>query len=244
MSIRTHTYYITGGFVMGVVVLLLAQYFTNSNVRELISGNESLLQEYKLSNELVRLQKDVLLLDDKIKTAVSVRDSSKRADFEKAIAKIQHDNRLIDQVSDTLISKAFIAEMDALIGTKIGLSRQLVDSFYTTSNPAIENVTLDTKAIRLTDEIIKLTYKIDTSGRAALTEKVKLVDNSGKKVLSWNLYIILVVLILLTAVFLYIVNRMKRQADLIGQLNTSEKKLKEAALIKENFLAIMKFGLL
>ncbi|HEV7381638.1 MAG TPA: response regulator [Dyadobacter sp.] len=239
MRIRTLIYYITTGFVTGVVMLLLAQYITSSNVRELISGNESLLQEYRLSNELVRIQKDLLLLDNKIKAAVTTRDTGKVQEFEAAIDKIRQDNQLIDKVSDSLISEAYISELHVLIGTKIDFSRQLVDSFYTAPKPAVDNAVSDYKAIRLTEDITRLTHKIDTSGRIALAEKVKSVDKSGQRVLRWNLYIIVLVLILLIAVFLIIINRMKKQAELIGQLNTSERKLKEAALIKENFLANM-----
>ncbi len=217
----------------------MLQYITSTNVRELISGNENLLNEYKVNNELVGLQKDLLLLDNKIKSAVTTGDSSKIKDFETGIAKIRDDVNVLEATADSNSSGKYINELHFLISRKIDLSRQMVDSLYKTGIPAVESRIATHEAIKLSEVITNLTHKIDTSGRIALAQKIKSVDKSGQRVLNWNLYIIILVLILLTAVFLIIVSRMKKQAELISQLNTSEKKLKEAALIKENFLANM-----
>lgn len=84
-----------------------------------------------------------------------------------------------------------------------------------------------------------LSHQADSISRATLARKMDAVDQSGQRVLRWNLYVIVGVLALLTAVFAIIIGRMKKQAELIGQLNISERKLKEAVLVKENFLANM-----
>ncbi|OJV14688.1 MAG: hypothetical protein BGO21_18470 [Dyadobacter sp. 50-39] len=84
-----------------------------------------------------------------------------------------------------------------------------------------------------------LSHQADSTSRAALAIKMNAVDLSGQRVLRWNLYVTVVVFVLLIAVFAIIVSRMKKQAELITQLNTSERKLKEAVLVKEHFLANM-----
>jgi signal transduction histidine kinase/CheY-like chemotaxis protein len=239
MRIRTLIYYITAGFVLGAITLMIVQYITSANVRELISGNESLLQEYKVSNELVSLQKDLLLFDNKIKSAITTGDSGKIREFELGAAKLRQDARVLEQTADSVTSFVYMNELRELVGRKIDYSRHLVDSFYRQGKPATESLIADHRAIRLSEEITRLTHKIDTSGRIALAQKVKAVDRSGQLVLDWNLNVMVFVLFLLTVVFLIIVGRMKKQAELIGQLNTSERKLKQAALVKENFLANM-----
>jgi signal transduction histidine kinase/CheY-like chemotaxis protein len=135
MRVRTLVIYITIGFIAAALALVAVQYMTRRNLEELITANENLLDEYRMSN---------------------------------------------------------------------GLSHQA-----------------------------------DSTSRAVLARKMDIVDQSGQRVLRWNLYVTIGVLALLTAVFAIIIGRMKKQAELIGQLNTSERKLKEAALIKENFLANM-----
>lgn len=239
MRIRTLIFYISAGFIAGIIMLLLAQYFTAGNVRELISGNESLLAEYRLSNELVRLQKDLLVLDNKTKAAVATPDSNKVSEFEKAVDKVREDNHGLDNASDSVASRAYMNQLRSLVNTKIELSRELVGSLQVSPQAASQQALSEYKAISLTDQITRLTHQIDTSGRTALAAKVKLVDQSGQRVLRWNIFLTILVLVLLIAVFLIIISRMKKQAKLIGQLNTSERKLKEAALIKENFLANM-----
>lgn len=217
----------------------MVQYITSANVKELISGNENLLNEYKINSELVGLQKDLLLLDNKIKTAATTGDSSKIRDFELGIIKIKEDINALEATANSNTSLEYMAELHRLVGQKIVLSQHMVDSLYRAGIPAVESRIATHQAIKLSEVITDLTHKIDTSGRIALAQKIKTVDKSGQRVLDWNLYIINLVLFLLTAVFLIIVSRMKKQAELISQLNTSEKKLKEAALIKENFLANM-----
>ena len=135
MRVRTLVIYITIGFVAAVLALVAVEYMTRRNLEELITANENLLDEYRISS---------------------------------------------------------------------GLSHQA-----------------------------------DSTSRAALALKMNVVDQSGERALRWNLYVIVGVLALLTAVFAIIIGRMKKQAELIGQLNTSERKLKEAVLVKENFLANM-----
>jgi signal transduction histidine kinase/CheY-like chemotaxis protein len=84
-----------------------------------------------------------------------------------------------------------------------------------------------------------LSHQADSTSRAVLARKMDVVDQSGQRVLRWNLYVSALVFVLLTAVFAIIIGRMKKQAELIRQLNISERKLKEAVLVKENFLANM-----
>ncbi|GGM94323.1 hypothetical protein GCM10010967_29450 [Dyadobacter beijingensis] len=135
MRVRTLVIYITIGFAAAVLALIAVQYITRRNLEELITANESLLDEYRMSS---------------------------------------------------------------------GLS-----------------------------------HRADSTSRAVLARKMDVVDQSGQRVLRWNLYVMAGVLVLLVAVFAIIIGRMKKQAELIGQLNISEKKLKEAVLVKENFLANM-----
>lgn len=52
MRVRTLVIYITTGFVAAVLALVAVQYMTRRNLEELISANESLLDEYRTSSGL------------------------------------------------------------------------------------------------------------------------------------------------------------------------------------------------
>lgn len=238
MRIRTLVYYITTGFALGIILLVAVQYTTSSHLRQLISGNESVLDEYKVTNNLVVLQNDLLLLDNRIKTAIITGDSTKIRDFESAVKKIKNDIKVIGQSGSSNAAAGDILKLRSLVRQKIDFSHQFVDTFHQTGKPASDHLTTN-KINHLSEQITALTHKIDTSGRAKLAEKIKSVDQSGQDVLQWNFFISLLVLVLLSAVFFIVINRMRKQAELIDLLNTSEKKLRQAALVKENFLANM-----
>lgn len=239
MRVRTLVIYITIGFVVAVLALIGAQYIMRGNVTELIRGNENLLNEYRLSNGLVGLQKDLLLMDNHMRSAISTGDSVKLTEFEKDASKIRQDLDALQRKGTPAASLQYLPELDSLVDRKVEYSHELIDSFYRAGKPVPEHLIAGSRAIRLSELITRHTHRIDTSGRIALAERVKSVDQSGKRVLHWNLYVIVLVLVVLTAVFVIIISRMKKQAELIGQLNTSEKKLKQAVLVKENFLANM-----
>ena len=239
MKTRNLPAYMIGGFILGTLILVIIQYVTTNNVKTLISGNEKLLQEFVINNELTDLQKDLLVLDNTLKNAVISGDSNKILDFELRFFKIQDDIRKLKNVNGTDNTRQMLVGLESLVNQKLQFSRQVADSLQKVDKKAAEKLIARHQGKLLSDSITSLTQKIDTSGQIRLSQTLKSIDQSGDKVLTWNYYIIGVVLLLFATVFWIIITRMKKQDDLINQLNTSETKLKEAALIKENFLANM-----
>jgi signal transduction histidine kinase/CheY-like chemotaxis protein len=239
MRVRTLVIYISIGFAAAVLALIGAQYIMRGNVRDLINGNENLLNEYRLTNGLIGLQKDILTLDNSLEAAITTGDSGQMRAFGVHMQRVRQDVLALRQADPQVTFSPHFPELSELVARKIDFSQALIDSFYRAGKPFPAHLLPGTRALQLTEQITRLTHHIDTTGRIAMAQKIALVDRTGKRVLRWNLYVIAGVLALLTAVFAIIIGRMKKQAELIGQLNTSERKLKEAVLIKENFLANM-----
>jgi signal transduction histidine kinase/DNA-binding response OmpR family regulator len=239
MKARNLVSYIVGGFALGTMILLAIQYVTTAHVRELISGNEKLLREFNLTNGLIDLQKDLLVSDNTLKNAVITGDSGKMSEFQKDISKVQRDVKNLRSVGASDTTKALIVHLDELVDQKLHFNNQIAESLYHNNKKAAENLIATKLGNRLSDSITFLSQKIDTSGQIRLSQNIMAIDKTGRKVVTWNYFIIILVLLIFAFVFLIVLNRMKKQGELIGQLNTSEKKLKEAALVKENFLANM-----
>ena len=239
MKTRRLPAYIIGGFILGTITLVIIQYITTNNVKTLISGNEKLLQEFVINNELTDLQKDLLVLDNTLKSAVISGDSSKMLDFGSRLVKIQDDIRKLKNINGSDNTRQMLIGLESLVNQKMQFTRQVADSLQKSNRKAAENLIATHLGNLLSDSITSLTQKIDTSGQIRLSQTLKSIDQTGDKVLTWNYYIIGIVLLLFTSVFWIILNRMKKQTDLISQLNVSEAKLREAALVKENFLANM-----
>ncbi|PWJ55953.1 phospho-acceptor domain-containing protein [Dyadobacter jejuensis] len=237
MRIRSLLYYISAGFVLGTLAMVLVYYGNRRNVLQLIHGNESVLREYRLSNQLMKLEKELILLDNTLKNGPISSDSKLRPEVLNSLEKIKSTTQRIVTADSISLPAKYKSELEGLVEQKIQNTEGLLGAF-TLPQKAASSGAAD-RGPALSEKIRSLVYRIDRSDRIALAHTIKQSDRQGQLVLQWNLYIIAIALILFTLVFLIIVGRMKRQSELILQLNRSEKKLKEAAWVKENFLANM-----
>jgi signal transduction histidine kinase/DNA-binding NarL/FixJ family response regulator len=223
------------GFVLGVAILIVAQYFVTDNIRQLIQGNEALILQYRQSNRLVNLEKDISILDYRLRIALTA-DSNEIHRLREDITQIQNDveeiKNLDPGVGDSLIE---INLLDRLINQKIKKINAALAQLRQTKT----NLSVLGKSDSITQEISRLIHSADTTGRANLALKIEKADRDGRQVLSLNLIVVILILLLFIGLFLLILSRLKKQEVLVNQLNNSEKKLKEAALVKENFLSNM-----
>jgi len=239
MKIRNLVFYITAGFILGTVSLIAMQSVTSDNVKGLISGNENLLKEFNISNQLAELQKDILVYDNKLKNVVITGNSPVDEGIVKAETEIETDINELQKIKTNPETEKFIDDLDDLVHRKLLFNNQVLDSFIAAGKPAAVTLYSTQKGNRLSEDISVLTEKNDVTRQRLLSEATLKVNRNGRLALLWGILIIGFVLVLFTAVFWFIVNRMKKQHDLIDQLNAKEKKLKEALKIKENFLANM-----
>ena len=239
MKISKLIFYISAGFILGTFSLIAMQSVTSKNVKGLISGNENLLKEFNLNNELADLQEDILLYDNKLKNVVITGNSSNGEGLDKAITEIETDIVKLQKVKTDYATEKFIDDIDDLVHQKLAFNKKVLDSFNIAGKPAAVNLFATQKGNQLSEAISLLTEKNDKTRQGLLAEATKSVNKSGQLALLWGSLVIAVALVLFTFVFWFIVNRMKKQHDLINQLNAKEDKLKAALKIKENFLANM-----
>jgi CHASE3 domain sensor protein len=232
MKTRARLYfYSIAGFVTGIFALIGIQYTTNVNVENLISGNEELVKQYKMSSSLAELESDLLFIENRIKLAVITGDSTQITRFGPRIAEIKKDGTLLEKYSDT-VNLADVRKLNRLVDQRIVFNNKLIDSFYHADKAATQRLMADLNAGKLGDSISALVEKIDTSGKVILAQKIRYVDSKGQKVERWNQILAGLVIVLMAGLFVLIMNRMKKQTGLIDKLNESEKRLKAAALVK------------
>jgi len=104
---------------------------------------------------------------------------------------------------------------------------------------------LQTKMImsRLSDsllnEVVETSRQLNIERDEYLARLIETTDKNGIEAKEWG--IILAILAIAASIYAYffITNKIRIQEQLITQLNDSEKKVREAARIKENFMANM-----
>ena len=235
MTAKKYIYYILSGFVFGTLLLIYIQFNSSKNINNLISGNEKLLSEFEVTKELKNLEKDVLSVESKIRRTITTKDTLHIEGLEKQIQQIETELDQLQKISDDDSSIKYIDELDNLVHEKIIFSHQIIDSFHITGKTAAENLISTQKGKQLTDYISTTILKIDSTRKKILANTTNAIDKSGEKALRFSTILIVMVLISAAALFWYIINTIRRQIQLISDLNISEKKVKEAAQVKKIF---------
>lgn len=239
MTSKRIIYYLLAAFIAGNLLLIFMQYNSAQNIDNLISGNEKLLDEFKIRTELRELEKDVISIESNVRGAVAMDDPNIAQNLGEQTREVEGDMLLLKAIKDDEKTIEYIEQLDRLIQQKVQYGHQVLDTYIHSGKQAAEQLMTNQHGPRLMDSITYVVHKIDTSRQRLLTHLIESIDDSGRNARRWGIVLIIVVLLCGAGLFWYIINRIARQNELIRQLDASEKKEREAAKIKENFLANM-----
>ena len=239
MASNRFIYYILAAFIAGNLLLIFIQYNSSKNINDLIAGNEKILNEFKLENELRDLRKNIISVETSISRAVDSRDPFHIINLQQEIAAAEINLGKLQKIDDNDSSVIYIDLLDELVHKKIQFNNRVLQTFYHTGKMAADSLIYNGRQNELTDSVTLVTHKIENSRRNLLTSITAFVDKSGQNARRWGTLLFIMVAGSGAALFWFIINRVKRQNQLIVQLDASEKQVKEAAKVKENFMANM-----
>jgi len=232
-------FFIVSAFIAGNLILVFLHYNTEKNINNLIGGNQALLNEFAVSEELKTLENNVVLVESKIKGMVTTGDTSYVKGLNQQIANIQSHIDKLQKISDNDSTAIYIDKLDRLVNDKLRFSNEIVQVFTQRGKAAAEQVLAAQNGTSHTDSIQLVAHNIRHLRRSLLTQFTNTIDSSVEK-LQWSgTVIIFLVLIVGAGLFWYIINTIRTQNRLILQIRSSEKKLQDAVRVKENFLANM-----
>ncbi|AXY77971.1 response regulator [Paraflavitalea soli] len=239
MTSKKIIYYILAAFIAGNLLLIYLQYNSAKNINGLISGNERLMNEFKVDNELRALENGIHAIENGVVHTITTRDTVNIEGIEQQVAEVEKDLGMLQKINDDDSSVKFIDQLDALVRQKLALSHQVLNTFHKTGRQAAEAEFATPANRQLTLDIAATAHKIDSSRQQLLAALTDAVDKNGSEARTSGMVLIILVLISGAVLFWFIINRIGQQNQLITQLDTSEKKVREAARIKENFMANM-----
>lgn len=239
MTSKRIVYYILAAFITGNLLLIYVQYNSAKNINALIDGNQKLLDEFRVGKELQELEKDIITVANKVRGAVDANDTSRVQGLEKQVTDVQANLDKLQKINDDDSSVKFIDRLDFYVREKLRYSDQILDSLHLSGKAAAEKLIRDPRSRELTEQIAVYANKIDSSRQQLLSAITNSIDKSGQQARTWGTVLITLVLISGAALFWSIINRIGQQNQLIEQLDASEKKVREAANVKENFLTNM-----
>lgn len=232
-------YYLFTAFIAGSFLLIYIQFNSSKNINNLVAANETLVNEFNVGTALHKLEKDVMAIESKIRSIITTKDSAYIEGLDININEVKTSLSQLQKISDDDSSILYIYQLDTLIQHEIHFSRQVLESFRKSHNVHTSNVAVSNYQKKLTGQIVVLINKIESIRKKNLAITTVVIDKSGKKAQRFSILLIVFVLIAAAGLFWYIISIITKQISLIRQLNISEKKVKEAATLKEKFMANM-----
>jgi len=239
MASNRFIYYILAAFIAGTLLLIFIQYNSAKNINSLIAGNEKVLNEFKVEAELRDLRKNIVSVESGVAKALSSKDTSNIAGLQQAINAIETNLGKLQKIDDNDSSVKYIDQLDNVIHEKIYFNHRALRVLYHDGKQASDTLINSARGKELTDSITSITHQLDSSRRHLLTAITDSVDKSGQDARRWGTVLFIMVACSGAALFWFIISRVRRQNQLITQLDASEKQVKEAAKVKENFMANM-----
>src|SRR5687767_5631035 len=91
MQNRPYHHIALWGFLIGILFIVLIQFFSGRSINRLTQLNTSLLNELQLQNDLHRLESDMLIIESDVRGAVLSQDSAFVKDIAIATANVNKD---------------------------------------------------------------------------------------------------------------------------------------------------------
>ncbi|HEV3249471.1 MAG TPA: ATP-binding protein, partial [Puia sp.] len=239
MTSNRFIYFILSAFIAGNLLLIFIQYNSSKNIDNLIRGNEKLLKELKVDNQLRELERDILSAEIKIRGAVATNDTSYFDGVDLLIAEAKGYLDSLTKVSEHDSTVKNINLLYEVADEKLILKNRILDSFHQKGKLSPESFKTIMQQRKLTNLVNNVSRKIYDSRRRLIDSLSISVNDSGRNARTWGTILIVVVLMSGALIFWYIISRIRKQNHLIHELDVSEKKLREVSMIKENFMANM-----
>lgn len=232
-------YYLLGLFILGLVLFIVLQFNSAQNIRKLISGNEKLLDELNVKNELQKLQTSIAKTDSKVRGAVISQDTLNITGIEAEVALIKADLREINKLISNDSTEKLLTQLNYLVEEKNQLNIAILDTFYTKGKWPAEKIINAQKGKRLGDAINVILHALDSTRQTEVNHTTHMIDTSGQKALNWGTIMLFFACLSSLLSFLYITSRIYKQEHLIEALDRSRQQEKKLTVVKDQFLANM-----
>ena len=220
-------------------MIVFLQFLSGESINRLIKGNKRLLGEVKVQNDLRQLESDVLTVESDIRGVVITQDTTYLPQVKQKISNIESQLASLDSIFEKEVTADEIALLDSLVHRKLRVSRSILSAYYTRGKEAGEAVINTGRGKEIRDSIVIVISRLDSIRQTDLRKIIGSIENNGSKARTWGIVLGLIAGLACLLTFLHVLNIGREQRRMIAQLNRSERKIKEAASVKEQFLANM-----
>jgi signal transduction histidine kinase/CheY-like chemotaxis protein len=239
MNNKRFIYLVLTAFLAGTLLLIFIQYNTSKNVEQLITGNKKLLKELHTGNQLRVLERDIIWVESRIRAAIATDDTSHIEGVDAKIAEVISYVDTLKQINTDSSTLRDINRLEYLAGQKLIAKQQLMHEFFRTGRMDDTSLIANPRAREISNEISTVTRRIYDSRQSIMTSLSNSISDNSRRARNWGFILIGVILVTAAGLLWFILNRLQHQQQLIRKLDRSEKKVRETARIKENFMTNM-----
>jgi len=226
-------------FLLGIVFIVFLQVLSGQNINRLIESNQSVLNELSIQNDLRRLEVDVLTVESDIRGGVITQNHEYFNNIDAKIKNIHSELASLEQLLSSKNAKQDISQLHFLVREKIKFSYEIINTFNTKGQNAAQTEIISNRGKGIRDSLVQIISRLDSSRQTKLHQIIGSIENSGSRARTWGFVLSVIACLVVILAFWQIVNQGRQQQRMIIALNESEKKIKEAANVKEQFVANM-----
>ena len=239
MNNNRFIYFVLAAFLAGTTLLIFIQYNYSKNVDRLMKGHHKMLRELRTVHLLRLVERDITWVESRISAAIATDDTSHIERVDARIADVKaHLDSLRKMTADT-DAWGDIERLEYLAKQNLIAKQQLIHEFFRTGKMDDTSLISYIRDHKIATETGIIARKIYDSREASMASLSNSLSGNSRRARNWGLILVGVILATAAGAMWFILNRFGHQQRLIRQLDTSEKKVRETARIKENFMANM-----
>ncbi len=224
-------------FIISILLIVFLQFNSGRSIEDLVKGNKNLLHELQVQSQLQKLETEIIYIESSIRGFVITEDSAHLQGVAEDISRVEKNVDDINAVIGDTTSSELLQQLSVLIKEKILHSNQVMEAFFKKGKTAAEEVINTNRGKIIRDSISNTVRLINLDRQAQLSNISASVNSNGLKAKTWGIILALLGCLASLITFWYLIDQGQRQRKLIRTLDTSERQLKEASKIKEQFVA-------
>ena len=211
--------YLLSILTITIMLVVFLQYNSGRNIDQLIAGNESLLAEYKLKNEVQNLLADLSYISQANQKAIH---DSTTIDLDKIKEKRSGITKDLEDIGKLTVhdsTKKYLHQLEMLVNELLVFIDKEIGQLDNKSNSATHTNRIEKQ--KLSADIAALTTQLNNSRNEHLASLVEEADSNGRQAKTWGIILAALTIIASIFTFAYINTKIRQQQQLIVQLNES-----------------------
>ena len=229
--------YLLAIFIVTIMLIVFLQYNSNRNVNQLIDGNQALLTELQRRIAIHTLREDLYFISNEERRMIAQNLPALQPEINNKRKRIAAEVDYLKKIDKNATDPSLV-KLDSLVTSLMMFHSHVIDTGARNRKLQAELI-MSGRGDTLLNKVVEVSRQTNSARDQHLANLIETIDRNGLEAKKWGIILAILAVVASVYAFGYIINKIRIQHQLIHQLNESEKAVREAALVKENFMANM-----